>query len=75
MVTQMADELENLKRRQEVLDRPIPTATLPPELQHHEFSKVSYAAPKKEKPKSSPKGETEKSLDWNEQQRKVVEPQ
>lgn len=72
----MADGvLEDVKRVQEVADRPRPQATLPAELRsapsQHEFSKASYslAAPKK------PKSDTEKSLEWNAQQRKVAESQ
>lgn len=53
-------------------EQEVPKAPVPAPLQH-EFSKASYslAAPKKEKPKS----DTEKSLEWNAQQRKVAESQ
>lgn len=71
----MADELENVKRAQEVADRPGKSHPIPVPsgLQSNEFSKAPYslAAPKKEKPKS----DTEKSLEWNAQQRRVAEAQ
>ena len=70
----MPDTLEDVKRAQEVTDRPKPSVSLPPGLRH-EFSDASYkmAAPKK--PAVTPKSDLQKSLDWNAQQRKVAEAQ
>jgi len=68
------DVMTEVKREQEVAERPGKTAPVPvPAPLQHEFSKVPYsaAAPKKEKSKS----EMEKSLDWAAQQRKVAESQ
>jgi hypothetical protein len=71
----MPDILEDVKRMQEVADRPGKTSPTPmPSGLQHEFSNASYkmAAPK---PAVTPKGEMSKSLDWNAQQRKVAEAQ
>jgi hypothetical protein len=72
----MADELEAAKRGVEVATRPGKTAPVPMPPGLHEFSKAPYAllsAPKKSTEK--PKSEIDKSLEWNEQQRKVAEQQ
>jgi hypothetical protein len=68
------DILENVKREQEVADRPGKTSPTPVPPALHEFSKAPYslAAPKKA---SKPKSETDTSLEWNAQQRKVAEQQ
>lgn len=68
----MADELENVKRAQEVANRPRPQQPIPAGLQSHEYSNVSYKAAA---PQSKPKSDEEKSLEWNAQQRKVAEAQ
>ncbi len=71
------DALTDIKRQQEVSERPGQTAPtpVPSELRsEHEYSSVPYkmAASKKAAP-SKPKSDTEKSLDWAAQQRKVAE--
>ncbi len=71
----MPDILEDVKRVQEVADRPGKTSPTPvPSGLRNEFSNASYkmAAPKKS---ATPKDEMSKSLDWNAQQRKVAEEQ
>lgn len=68
----MPDIFEDIKRSAEVADRPGKIAPTPvPSGLRNEYSDASYkmAAPKAAKPK----GETEKSLEWNAQQRKVAE--
>jgi hypothetical protein len=70
------DILADVKRSQEVTDRPGKTAPTPvPSGLKNEFSDASYkmAAPKQST--SKPKGETATSLDLNAQQRKVAEGQ
>lgn len=67
------DALTDIKRQQEVTDRPGKTAPVPvpPALRSdNEFSSAPY---KMAAPKSKPKSEMEKSLDYNNQQRKVAE--
>ena len=68
-----ADALTDVKRQQEVSDRPGKSAPVPVPPELHEFSNTSYkmAAPKSAPAK--PKSEMEKSLDWNAQQRKAAE--
>lgn len=69
----MPDIFEDVKRAAEVADRPGKTAPTPvPSGLRNEFSDASY---KMAAPKTKLKGETEKSLDWNAQQRKVAEAQ
>lgn len=69
-----ADALTDVKRQQEVSDRPGKTAPIPTPPELHEFSNTSYkmAAPKSATP-VKPKSDMEKSLDWNAQQRKAAE--
>jgi hypothetical protein len=82
---QEADALTQVKREQSLSDRPGKTAPIPrpaglgpgPDLlerhaglpappSDHQFSKVPYKA-------AAPKGEMSRSLDYNQQQRKVAE--
>jgi hypothetical protein len=69
----MPDIFEDVKRASEVANRPGKTSTMP--LPHELSNEYSGASYKMVAPKSAakPKGETEKSLDWNAQQRKVAE--
>lgn len=68
------DVLTDVKRSQEVSDRPGKTAPTPvPAGLRNEYSDASYTMVKK--PAAKPKGETATSLDWNAQQRKVAEGQ
>jgi hypothetical protein len=68
------DVLTDVKRQQEVADRPGKTAPTPMPPGLHEFSGVSYkeATPKNEQTKKS---EMAQSLDWVATQRKVAEQQ
>ena len=77
----MPDIFEDVKRSQEVANRPKMPTPIPPGLRN-EYSNAPYslAAPKKSKPKSDeekskPKSDEEKSLEWNAAQRKVAEGQ
>jgi hypothetical protein len=76
----MPDALEDIKRQQEVADRPKMTIPKPPGLQN-EFSNAPYslAAEGHRRTGSAPtvkqKSEMEKSLEWNKQQQKVAEGQ
>lgn len=68
------DVLTDVKRSQEVADRPGKTAPTPvPSGLRNEFSDASYKMVKS--PTSKPKSDEEKSLEWNAQQRKVAESQ
>jgi hypothetical protein len=70
------DVLTELKRESEVSNRPSQTAEIPkPPALRNEFSDASYKMVKKPEARPKEKGETEKSLDWNAQQRKVAEAQ
>ncbi len=72
----MPDVLEDVKRAQEVADRPGKTAPIPVSPELHEFSKAPYSLASPKKPAAAkPKSDMEKSLDWNAQQRKVAEQQ
>lgn len=66
----MPDEITDLKRAQEVFDRPSKTAPTPTpkELQSDTSSKTASTPTK-----SAPSHEIEKSLDWNKQQGKALE--
>ena len=69
------DALTDIKRQQEVTDRPGKSDPAPDhypaELRSNSYSGASYklAAPKK----ATPKSDLQKSLDWNEQQHKVAD--
>lgn len=68
----MADVLEDVKRSQEVSDRPGKTSPAPvPSGLRNEFSDASYkmAAPKK----TASKGELATSLEWNKRQAEIAE--
>lgn len=67
------DVLTDVKRSQEVADRPGKTAPTPvPSGLRNEFSDASYKMVKKPTPQKS---DEERSLEWNAQQRKVAESQ
>lgn len=68
------DVLANVKREQEVADRPGKTAPTPvPSGLRNEYSDASYKMVKQ--PTAKPKSDEEKSLEWNKAQAKVVESQ
>lgn len=65
------DVLTNIKREQEVANRPgkVAPVPIPPGLRN-EFSDASYKMVKK--PASKPKSDIDTSLEWNKQQAKVA---
>ena len=68
----MPDIFEDVKRSQEVTDRPGKVSPTPvPSGLRNEFSNASYkmAAPKK----AAPKGDLATSLEWNRKQAEVAE--
>ena len=71
-----ADSITEAKRQSEVALRPGKTADVPVPagLRDTTVPEASYKAPHAERKKSEP-SDMQKSLDWNEQQRKVAEGQ